>query len=127
MTTHANAAMAGIGPLRAERKCGITAPGQVSELGRASTVARSLQVGDDVVTSAPLQVFEVPQTPVMNGMLGIGWLRGRRAMADYVNGRIALPGSDEDTKHEHGRLRSEGYTAHRMNWDEACGAFTVEV
>ncbi len=119
MTDHANAAKAGIGALVHYDAFGIEAPGQVSKLGRDKAVVKTLQVGGDVTTDASLFVFEVPRDVEMNGMLGLGWLRAKRAMADYGTGRLGIPSDAGDSDKLRARLLPQGYVAHAMAWDAA--------
>jgi len=127
MTTHANAEQAGVGPLQSSGHYGITAPGQVSNQGVATTTVKTLQVGDDVVKDAPLKVFEAPQKQTMQGMLGMGWLRARRVLVDFDQHRIGIPHSSADTAQERQRLLAAGYVAHAMQWNAATNEYEVQV
>ncbi|KLD69688.1 hypothetical protein Y887_15645 [Xanthomonas pisi DSM 18956] len=125
MTTHANAAKAGITDLVSEGQYGINAPGQLSPLGRAHAVAKTFQVGHRLDHDLKISVFEVPQDPPIDGMIGITWLKDAKALVDYGNDRLLLPESDLDIQAEHTRLRKQGYVAHPMTWDAADRRYTV--
>jgi len=125
MTTHANAARAGIDNLVKKSAYGIESRGKVSELGRADTTLKSLTVGTSSASDVPLTVFEAPQDPPMEGMLGMKWLRDKRVIVDYDQGRVGLPESPDDGKTEDARLVSQGWVAHKMRWDAASGSYYV--
>ena len=125
MTTHENAGLAGISGLVAQDHYGIASPGHVSDLGRAKGVAERLQVGADTVENAPLLVFEVPQVPPMQGMLGVRWLRARRVIMDYDRSRLGVPGTPADGEAEDRRLIAEGFVPHPMRWDEEHARYTI--
>jgi predicted aspartyl protease len=125
MTTHANAQKAGVGSLESKGHYGITAVGDVSNLGAAMTTAKTLQIGDDVVHDAPLKVFEVP-LPNLDGMLGLGWLRARQVMVDFGQHRLGIPQSHDDTEQERKQLLTSGYVAHPMAWNEATHQYSVQ-
>lgn len=117
MTTHANAKKAGIGNLVPLGAYGITEPGKVSELGSAKAVAKRFVVGGRSDKDLRILVFEIPQTPPVDGMIGIEWLKASKVLVDYRHDRLVLPESDQDVAAEHRRLRQQGYTAHPMTWD----------
>ncbi|HVJ52697.1 MAG TPA: hypothetical protein VM689_09560 [Aliidongia sp.] len=125
MTTHANAAAAGVTNLVELDNYGISSIGHLSGLGRAKVVLPQLRVAGEKFTDVPLLVFEVPQDPPMQGMLGIGWLRASRVVLDYNRSRLALPESPQDSRKEDQSLIAEGYVAHPMIWDEKNNAYFV--
>jgi len=90
---------------------GIAQIGTLGDRGRTTAVA-SVRVGDDLADHVEMAVFDVPQDPPVAGMLGIGWLRERRAVVDFA----------------HGRLRFDGATPNgiRLTWDEDWQAYVVE-
>ncbi|BBD97024.1 hypothetical protein SAMIE_1005250 [Sphingobium amiense] len=126
MTTHKNAALAGVTNLIFKDHYGISTPGQVSNLGRASATLERLQVGDRTYSKVPALIFEVPQDPPMDGMLGITWLREQHVMLDYGRKRLGLPQSEEDTEAADHKLLAAGYKAHKMIFDSADKSYFVE-
>lgn len=116
-TTHANAAAAGLTNLGKESDYGIEKDGKVSELGRTTATLASLKVGTKEAKNVRLSVFEVPQTPEMNGMLGTGWLREQKAIVDFDAYRLGLPDSAAAAAEADKRLEARGYTGHKMTWD----------
>jgi hypothetical protein len=72
-----------------------------------------------------LAVFEIPQTPITDGMLGIDWLRNERVIVDYDAYRIGVPHTTEASRSEDERLLSRGYVAHQMTWDPIVKGFYV--
>jgi len=116
MTTHANAAKAGVTETRRDADFGIGAPGHVSSAGLTRTTLRSLKVGDQVDHDVPFSLFEVPVTS-MDGMLGIGWLRGNSVIVDYDGLRLGFARTLGDARREDARLVHEGFISHRMTWD----------
>ncbi len=127
MTNHANARKAGIASVQSTGHYGITSVGNVSNLGSGTATLHTLQVGSDVVHDVPLRVFEIPQKPIMNGMLGIGWLRARRAIVDFSRLRIGVPATAADSAAERQRLVEEGYVAHPLSWDADQKRYTIKV
>jgi hypothetical protein len=125
MTTHANAAAAGVTNLENLDNYGISSPGHLSGLGRAKAVLEQLQVADDKAANVPLLVFEVPQDPPMEGMLGVRWLRAKRAILDYDRSRLALPENPQDSETEDRALAADAYVPHPMIWDETHSIFFV--
>ena len=126
MTTHANAAKAGVTLSRRDEKFGIDAPGHVSTVGRTNTTLKSLKVGECVVHDVPFTLFEVP-VPGMDGMLGIGWLRGNHVLVDYSGLCIGFSGSEKEGRAEDARLVRQGFVAHKMVWDPEHKRFLVPV
>lgn len=124
MTTHANAQQAGLSIGDSTRKYGIAAMGRISKLGRAEATADELRVGDDDRHGAPISVFELPVDDVQ-GMLGLKWLKDRKAIVDYDKARLGLPHSLQESEDEDHRLLSEGWVAHKMTWHAATGTFIV--
>ena len=126
MTIHANAAKANIGPLLLKKgKYGITTPGKVSPLGRATGTLKTLQVGSDVTKGTPIEVFEVPQTPEMDGMLGVRWLQAQKALVDFARKRLDVPQTANDAVRERAKLLAQGYSAHPMRWIDSRRCYTV--
>lgn len=125
MTTHANAASAGIENLVKKSAYGIESSGKVSDLGRAEATLKSLTVGASSATDVPLSVFEVPQDPPMDGMLGMKWLRDKRVVIDYDQGKVGFPTVPEDGQTEDARLVARGWVAHKMRWDTATSSYYV--
>ncbi len=126
MTTHANAAKAGVAETRRDADFGIDAPGHVSAAGLTRTTLRSLKVGDQVDQDVPFSLFEVPVAG-MDGMLGIGWLRGNNVIVDYDGLRLGFPKTLGDAREEDARLVREGFVAHTMTWDPDQKRFLVPV
>ncbi|GAA5156418.1 hypothetical protein GCM10023340_44220 [Nocardioides marinquilinus] len=95
MLTHDTAARVGLATGDVERPdYGIAAVGRLGGRGRASAAVGSLQVGDDVATDVRATVFELPTEPdeePVEGMLGLGWLRGRGVVVDLAR-RLVVPG-----------------------------------
>jgi len=125
MTTHANANSIGLADLGKSSNYGITSSGHVSNLGRTKAKLASLQVGDSTSSNVALSVFEIPQTPETNGMLGIDWLRDQRVIVDYDAYRVGVPASLQASKVEDDRLLARGYVAHHMTWDPTVNGFYV--
>jgi hypothetical protein len=126
MTTHANAAKAGVTETRRDADFGIDAPGHVSSAGLTRTTLRSLKVGDQVNHDVPFSLFEVPVAG-MDGMLGIGWLRGNNVIVDYDGLRLGFAKTLGDARSEDARLVHEGFIPHRMTWDPDQNRFFVWV
>lgn len=92
MVTHDVATRAGLRLAPVERPdYGIEAVGELGSRGRTTTVA-TLRVGDDVAADVEIAVFDVPQDQPVDGMLGVGWLRERRAVVDLGHGRLRFGG-----------------------------------
>jgi hypothetical protein len=125
MTTHANAAKAGVTDLVQKGKYGITQTGKVSNLGRASAHAATFVVGGSVTRAMPIDVFEVPQTPPVDGMIGVKWLRQAGAFVDYARGELLLPQVGVDADAERAALLKQGYVAHPMIWDSATNHYLI--
>ena len=126
MTTHANAAKAGVTDTRHDADFGIDAPGHVSSAGLTKTTLRSLKMGELEVHDVPFSLFEVP-VEGMDGMLGIGWLRGNSVIVDYDGLRLGFAKSPEEGRREDARLVREGFTAHAMTWDPDLKRYLVWV
>lgn len=126
-TTHANAAAAGVayGQGKTNSAIGIDKPGHVSTLGFSMATLKSLKVGDKVSRDVPLAVFEVPM-PDMDGMLGIGWMRGNGVIVDYDRQRLGFTATPEDAQTEGARLKREGFVAHAMTWDEKHQRYAIQ-
>jgi hypothetical protein len=125
MTTHANADSIGLSHLGKTSDYGISSSGHVSDLGRTSTTLTLLQVGATRSSNVTLAVFEIPQTPKTDGILGIDWLRNERVIVDYDSYRIGFPDGAQASKSEDEALLLRGYVAHRMTWDPAAKGFYV--
>ena len=111
MVTYDVAARAGLELAPVERAdYGIEAVGRLGGRGRTSAVT-SVRVGDDLASGIEVAVFDVPQDPPVEGMLGIGWLRRRGAVVDLGQGRLSF-----DTP------RVEGVA---LEWDEEWQAYVV--
>jgi predicted aspartyl protease len=120
MTGHANAASAGIGPIAStDPAYGITAPGQVSQMGKGTAILKMLKVGDNIMNDVPLKVFETPQEQKMDGMLGIGWLRANHAIVDFSDLRLGVPRSEADSASLNTTLLEHGYAAYPLTWNGA--------
>ncbi len=126
MTTHANAAKAGVTDTRHDANFGIDAPGHVSSAGLTRTTLKSLKVGDQEDHDVPFSLFEVPVAG-MDGMLGIGWLRANNVIVDYDGLRLGLAKTPEDGHKEDARLVHDGFVAHAMTWDPDLKRFVVSV
>ena len=103
-----------------------TVAGHVSDLGRAETKLARLQVGSSEAADAALSVFEAPQDPPMQGMLGVAWLRDKQVIVDYDAYRLGFPATAADSRVEDERLIARGYVPHKMTWDTASGTFSVK-
>jgi hypothetical protein len=111
MVTHEVAARAGLRLAPVQRPdYGIVAVGRVGGRGRTSAVT-NLQVGNDLADGVEVAVFDVPQDPPVEGMLGIGWLRDRGVVVDLGRSRLDFGGPPT------GRVDLE--------WDEAWQAYVV--
>ncbi|MEF9421423.1 hypothetical protein [Xanthomonas citri] len=118
MTTHANAEKAGIRDLLKQGDYGISAAGEKSKLGNAKASVENFQIGSSIIAPMPIRVFEIPQDPPVDGMVGLMWLKKTKAVVDYAQGQISIPAKEEDLKEEGRRLEKLGYIAHKMKWDE---------
>ncbi len=116
-TTHANAASIGLSSLGKNDDYGIDKDGHVSPLGRTTATLDSLKVGTAEARKVQMAVFEVPQTPVMNGMLGTGWLRDQKVIVDFDQHRVGTPASIVASGEFDKGLLARGYVAHKMTWD----------
>lgn len=125
MTTHANAAKAGVTDLIQKGKYGIAAIGKVSGLGRASAHVHAFAVGGLVTPDMPIDVFEVPQTPPVDGMLGVKWLRASGTFVDFARNELIVPNGPHDAEAERAMLLRQGYVAHPMSWNPAHDQFTI--
>ncbi|KAB0529375.1 hypothetical protein [Xanthomonas cissicola] len=126
MTTHANANKAGITDLVQTGAYGIEEPGKVSSLGSAKAVANTFEVGGRVDSNMGISVFEIPQDPPVDGMIGIKWLKNSRVMVDFSRNRLAIPDGDKDVEAEHQRLKKKGYVAHKLSWSTNRNRFYVQ-
>lgn len=125
MTNHANAAAAGVTVPPSTSAYGIERAGKVSALGRSTAKLSRLTVGGVAFSDLRLEVFETPQDPPMEGMLGIGWIRASRCIVDYDRSTVALRAAPNDGEDEVASIRRRGYTGHHMSWDEAARRFYV--
>ncbi len=126
MTTHANAAKAGVTITRRDENFGIDAPGHVSSAGRTNTTLKTLKVGEIENHDVPFALFEVP-VENMDGMLGIGWLRANHVIVDYDGMRLGQAKNEGDGRAEDARLVRQGYVAHKMTWLPEEKRFVVTV
>ncbi|KAB7768794.1 hypothetical protein CKY51_08490 [Xanthomonas maliensis] len=125
MTTHANARKAGITAMTPEGQYGISQPGKVSPLGRASAVAKTFQVGGRTDHDLKIAIFEIPQTSPNDGMIGLPWLRQSKALIDFNRNRLVLPENEAEVQAAHVRLQKAGYIAHPMTWDDKDARYVV--
>ena len=100
--------------------------GMSARRGLTRTTLHSLKVGDQEDHDVPFSLFEVPVTG-MDGMLGIGWLRGNNVIVDYDALRLGFAKTLEDGRKEDARLVHEGFVAHAMTWDPDLKRFVVWV
>jgi hypothetical protein len=126
MTNHANAIQADVTVPASDREYGIEATGKKSTLGHASAKLTKLGVGSHVWNDVPLDVFETPQDPPMEGMLGVGWIRSSKCIVDYDRLLLGVPDSDADGIREDQILRRRGYVAHHMTWEPTHKRYYVE-
>jgi hypothetical protein len=128
MTTHQHAAQAKVGKIKPiDDKFGITEPGKVSALGRGTATLQTLQVGPSVMHDVRLSVFEIPQTPPVDGMLGIEWLKNQRVLVDFQAKELRFSRDAAAATAEGERLRQQGYQAHPLQWNPDTHTFTVPV
>jgi hypothetical protein len=125
MTTHANAASIGTSDPGKNSNYGISSSGHVSSLGRGEVTLASLQVGASKSSNVALSVFEIPQTPPTDGMLGIDWLRDQRVIVDYDSYRLGIPSSLRASRLVDQHLLARGFVAHHMTWDPGTQGFYV--
>ncbi|MES3100554.1 aspartyl protease family protein [Sphingomonas faeni] len=114
MTNHEHAKAIGLKDLQDAGKYGITSVGHVSPLGRVRAVLPSLVIGGKEVKNAPLLVFETPQDPPMDGMLGLGWLNANKVLLDFDKNRVGIPDTSDDTTAGDRELEARGYVGHKM-------------
>ena len=123
MTTHGNAITIGIDKLQQIGNYGITSAGHVSPLGRSKGKLGSLIVGGVEEKDVPILLFEIPQDPPTDGMLGLGWLTANHVILDFDLGRLGLPASPADTMLEDRAFLARGYIAHKMVRDPRNGYY----
>ena len=125
MTTHANAAKAGVTDLVQKGRYGIKKIGEVSSLGRADATAKTFAIGGVTTRDMPLQVFEIPQDPPVDGMVGIRWLRASKTFVDFAKSELIVPEGPTDADAERATLLKQGYVAHPMTWDAAVAQYAI--
>lgn len=125
MITHANAKKADVRDLHPKDQFGITSVGVKSTLGRDTATADTFTVGGSTIRRMPIQIFEIPQAPPVDGMAGIGWLKEAKVMVDYKRDRLAIPATNADAAKERRRLTTEGYIAIPMTWDATADRYFV--
>jgi hypothetical protein len=125
MTTHANAASIGLADPGKNSNYGISSAGHLSNLGRGEATLASLQVGSSRSSNVALSVFEIPQTPPTDGILGMDWLRDQRAIVDYDEYRLGIPSSLQASRLLDQHLLARGLVAHHMTWDPTTQGFYV--
>lgn len=126
MITHANAARAGIADITDTGTYGITAVGKLSNLGSGRAVANEFSVAGVVIKQLPIKVFEIPQDPPVDGILGLEWLKKMNVMVDYKKDRLAIPENATDQEDEVQHLLREGYVRFPMTWDEKEKRYMVQ-
>lgn len=126
MTTHANAAKAGVTILRHKGSYGISKPGEVSPLGLDSGILPKMKIAGREIVDSAISVFEIPQDPPVDGMLGSRWLRAQRVIVDYDLQRFGLPASSAANDEEDQGLVNAGYIAHPFIFNEKNGSFQIE-
>lgn len=126
MTTHANARKAGVTDAVHQDNYGITAAGHVSGLGRERAVLPQLTVAGRHFANVPILVFEIPQDPPVDGMLGRDWLRSARVILDYDSGRLGIPETPADSEAEDQRLVADGYIAHKLKPNPDTGSYIID-
>ncbi|GAA1875821.1 retropepsin-like aspartic protease [Lapillicoccus jejuensis] len=116
MVTHDVARRAGLALGPAVRDgYGISAVGRLGGRGRTTATVAALRVGPDVAPDVALAVFDVPQDPPVDGMLGLGWLRERAVAVDLGAGRLRFGAGPP----------APGARVVPMAWDEEWGAYVV--
>lgn len=125
MTTHAHAETLGLGNLTKTSDYGITSDGKLSPLGKSEATLDSLTVAGNTARDVHLSVFEIPQTPPTDGMLGIRWLRDRHVIVDYNQSRIGLPPPSRASEKPIAVAERPGYVPHPMHWDETTSGYYV--
>lgn len=116
MVTHDVARRAGLAFAGEVREgYGIAAVGRLGGRGRTAARVAALRVGPDVAPDVELAVFDVPQDPPVDGMLGIGWLRERAVTVDLGEGRLWFDGWTPPV----------GAHVVPLVWDEAWNAYVV--
>lgn len=122
---HAEAAKVGAHDLKHRGAYGISAPGQVSDLGRDDGVVDRLAIGGWVVPTAPVAVFEVPAGG-SQGMLGLPFLHDANTVLDFERHELLLfkRGAATSIAREMAR---RGYTPHPMIRDADDGRYLVDV
>lgn len=126
MTIHANAAQAGVTILQHKGSYGITKPGQVSALGLDAGVLPRMTIGGREILNQNISVFEIPQDPPVDGMLGSRWLKTQRVILDYDSQRLGLTSSMADNVLEDQRLIDAGYLPHKINFIEQNASYQID-
>lgn len=126
MTTHANAGRAGVTIVRHQGSYGITKPGEVSALGLDAGILPAMKIGGREILDAPISVFEIPQDPPVDGMLGSRWLKSQGVILDYGQLRLGLASSAAGNENEDRRLVRAGYVAHKMIFNEKNASYQID-
>lgn len=117
MTNHANAETIEVPNLRKSANYGIDSDGHVSELGKAVSVLKSMEIAHRTQTDVPIDVFETPVSD-MQGMVGISWLRQQRVIVDFDRYQVGIPETPPDSEVEDEELLSRGFRRVKMHWDQ---------
>ncbi len=125
-TTHEKASDIGIKDLKKEADYGITSEGHVSPLGRAQTTLATFKTGSTEFHDVPLSVFELPQDPPLDGMLGMQWLKSLKVIVDFDACQLGIPASEGDTRREDEALERSGWIAHKMTWEPELHRYVVK-
>lgn len=123
---HAQASQIGVTDLVHKGAYGISAPGQVSDLGRDDGRLAKFTVAGVTTPDVPIAVFEKPGENIV-GMAGLPFLHGQRAIVDYARNVLILPRDAAESAAYGARLKGLGYTPHAMRRDAADGRYLVTV
>lgn len=126
MTTHANAENAGVRLVQHKGSYGITQPGQVSVLGLDAGILPSMTIGGIAFADTPVSVFEIPQDPPVDGMLGSKWLRAHNVIVDYDRQRMGISSALADNEREDALLVAAGYRPHKIVYNEQNASFQID-
>lgn len=122
---HAEAEKVGARNLHHQGTYGISAPGQLSPLGRDDGVVDQLKIGDWSTPTAPVAVFEVPAGG-SQGMLGLPFLYENKVVVDFARRVLMLP-KDGSTASITSEMAARGYRAHPMHRDATDGRYLLMV
>lgn len=125
MITHANAKKASVVEVVHQDTYGIQSPGHVSELGREKAIVPKLEIAGHSLEHVAILVFEIPQDPPVDGILGVRLLREQKMILDFDKQRLGVPSSLADSEREDRRLVAEGFVPHQLNFNALNDSYEI--